>query len=130
MPQDLFTAFKATFDEARDADLLIHVLDVSNAESGDQEQTTERILDRLELDQKPRLTVLNKADLLADGAPKNFRGNDSVFLSAATGVGIRDLLARISEIVVAKDYSPAVVEAVVAAAAMPVEGSVESELPV
>jgi GTPase len=126
MPQDLFTAFKATFDEARDADLLIHVLDVSNAESGDQEQTTERILDRLELDQKPRLTVLNKADLLPDAAPKNFRGNDSVFLSAATGAGIKDLLARISEIVVAKDYSPAVV----GAGAIPVEVPIESELPV
>jgi 50S ribosomal subunit-associated GTPase HflX len=87
-------------------------------------------LDRLELDQKPRLTVLNKADLLPDAAPKNFRGNDSVFLSAATGAGIRDLLTRISEIVVAKDYSPTVGEAVVAAAAIPVEGSVESELPV
>jgi GTP-binding protein HflX len=129
MPQDLFTAFKATFDEARDADLLIHVLDVSNAESIDQEKTTEQILDRLELDQKPRLTVLNKADLLPDAAPKNFRGNDSVFLSSTTGAGIEDLLTRISEIVVAKDYSPAAVAAV-AVAAMPVEVPLESELPV
>lgn len=128
MPQDLFTAFKATFDEARDADLLIHVLDVSSAESADQEQTTERILDRLELDQKPRLTVLNKADLLPDAAPKNFRGNDSVFLSAATGAGIKDLLTRISEIVVARDYSPAAVAA--AAVAIPVEVAIESDLPV
>jgi GTP-binding protein HflX len=102
MPQDLFTAFKATFDEARDADLLIHVLDVHSAESNDQEQTTEQILDRLELDQKPRLTVLNKADLLPDPAPANTRGNDSVFLSATTGAGIDDLLARISEVVVPK----------------------------
>jgi GTP-binding protein HflX len=102
MPQDLFTAFRATFDEARDADLLIHVLDVSNAESLDQERTTEQLLDRLELDQKPRLTVLNKADLLPDAAPANVRGNDSVFLSAATGAGIDDLLTRISEIVVPK----------------------------
>jgi GTPase len=102
MPQDLFTAFKATFDEARDADLLIHVLDVSNAESSEQEQTTEQILDRLELNQKPRLTVLNKADLLPDAPPRNVPGNDSVFLSAATAHGIDDLLARISEVVVSK----------------------------
>src|SRR5688572_26772791 len=73
MPQDLVTAFKATCDEARDADLLSHVLDVSSPESSEQEHTTEQILDRLELDQKPRLLVLNKADLLPDGAPPNRR---------------------------------------------------------
>jgi GTPase len=106
MPQDLFTAFKATFDEARDADLLIHVLDVANPESTDQEQTTEQILDRLELDQKPRLTVLNKADLLPDAPPPNIRGKGSIFLSAATGAGIKDLLQRVSEVVVPKGYSP------------------------
>ena len=100
MPQDLFTAFKATFDEARDADLLVHVLDVSNPESGDQEQTTEQLLDRLELDQKPRLTVLNKADLLPDAPSNNVRGSDSIFISAATGAGVDALLTRIAEVVV------------------------------
>jgi GTPase len=105
MPQDLFTAFKATFDEARDADLLIHVLDVSNAESAEQEHTTEQILDRLELDQKPRLTVLNKADLLPDTSSAGFnfggvRASDSIFLSAATGKGVEALLERISQVVV------------------------------
>jgi GTP-binding protein HflX len=104
MPQDLFTAFKATFDEARDADLLIHVLDVSSPESSEQEQTTELLLDRLELDQKPRLTVLNKADLLPDGPTPNTRGSNSVFLSAATGAGVVDLLTRISEVVVNKGF--------------------------
>jgi GTPase len=99
MPQDLFTAFRATFDEARDADLLIHVIDVSNPESADQEQTTEQILDRLELHDKPRLTVLNKADLLPDASPPNARGKDSIFLSSTTGGGLDDLLTRIGEIV-------------------------------
>jgi GTP-binding protein HflX len=107
MPQDLFTAFKATFDEARDADLLVHVLDVSNPESADQEQTTEQLLDRLELEQKPRLTVLNKADLLPDAPTANVRGSDNVFISAASGWGIDDLLGRISEIVVPRlGFSP------------------------
>ena len=105
MPRDLFTAFKATFDEARDADLLVHVVDVANPESAEQEQTTEQLLDRLELDRKPRLTVLNKADLLPDGAPPNGRGSDSVFLSAATGAGIDDLLARVGEVVVPRSAS-------------------------
>jgi GTP-binding protein HflX len=97
MPQDLFTAFKATFDEARDADLLIHVLDISSAESSEQEHTTEQILDRLELDQKPRLTVLNKADLMTAEPPLAAPGSNSVFLSATTGSGIARLLQRIQE---------------------------------
>jgi GTP-binding protein HflX len=127
MPQDLFTAFKATFDEARDADLLVHVLDVANPESSEQEQTTEQLLDRLELDQKPRLTVLNKADLLPDGAPPNQRGSDSVFLSAARGSGITDLLARISEVVVTKGYSPSLTVPTLPPAELV---AIESELPV
>jgi GTP-binding protein HflX len=102
MPQDLFTAFRATFDEARDADLLIHVIDVSNPESAEQEQTTEQILDRLELHDKPRLTVLNKADLLPDASPPNQPGKDSIFLSSTSGAGLDDLLVRIGEIVVPK----------------------------
>jgi GTP-binding protein HflX len=99
MPQDLFTAFSATFDEARAADLLIHVLDVSSPESSEQEHTTEQILDQLELDQKPRLTVLNKADLLVDPPSPGARAGSSVFLSAATGAGIDELLERISALV-------------------------------
>jgi GTP-binding protein HflX len=99
MPQDLFAAFKATFDEAASADLLIHVLDVYSQESAEQERTTEQVLQQLELEQKPRLTVLNKADLL-EGTPAAFPG-DSIFLSAATGTGIDRLLQRIQECVVA-----------------------------
>jgi GTP-binding protein HflX len=99
MPQDLFTAFKATFDEAAVADLLLHVLDVSSPESLEQERTTERILDQLELDQKPRLTVLNKADLLVDKPAATADGGDSVFLSATTGYGIPRLLERIQQVV-------------------------------
>jgi 50S ribosomal subunit-associated GTPase HflX len=50
------------------------------------------------------LTVLNKADLLPDGPTPNTRGSNSVFLSAATGAGVVDLLTRISEVVVNKGF--------------------------
>ena len=65
-----------------------------------------QLLDQLELDQKPRLTVLNKADLLPDAPTGNLRGSDSVFISAATGWGVDDLLGRIAEVVVPRVPQP------------------------
>ena len=101
MPQDLFKAFRATFDEAADADLLLHVLDISSAEAWDQEKTTEQILDQLELTEKPRLTVLNKADMLPSAAaalgPLERPPADSLFVSSRSGAGLPRLLERISE---------------------------------
>jgi GTP-binding protein HflX len=104
MPQDLFTAFRATFDEAADADLLLHVLDISSSEAWEQEQTTEHILEQLELTDKPRLTVLNKADLLASpaaafsaGAPEGAARRESLFVSSQSGAGLERLLQRIQE---------------------------------
>jgi GTPase len=64
MPKDLFAAFKATFEEAADADLLLEVVDSSNPEQDQHEQTTESLLRQLELEHIPRLTVRNKVDLL------------------------------------------------------------------
>jgi len=102
MPQDLFTAFRATFDEAADADLLLHVLDISSPEAWEQEQTTEQILEQLELTEKPRLTVLNKADLLAspaaalsEGAANGSPRKESLFVSSQSGAGLERLLERI-----------------------------------
>lgn len=65
MPKDLFAAFKATFEETADADLLLEVVDSSNSEQDQHEQTTESLLRQLELDHIPRLTVRNKVDLLS-----------------------------------------------------------------
>jgi GTPase len=97
MPQDLFAAFRATFDEAADADLLLHVLDISSSEAWEQERTTEGLLEQLELTEKPRLTVLNKADLLTATPPEHLQGQNSLFVSAAGGAGIPELLARIQD---------------------------------
>jgi GTP-binding protein HflX len=97
MPQDLFVAFKATFDEALDADLLVHVLDVSSPESSEHEHTTEQVLERLGLAEKPRLTVLNKADLMPAVPIAPNPSSNSIFLSATTGAGLDRLLARIEQ---------------------------------
>jgi GTP-binding protein HflX len=64
MPKDLFAAFRATFEEIADADLLLEVVDGANPERDDHVETTERLLEELDLDRIPRLRVYSKADLL------------------------------------------------------------------
>ena len=64
LPQELITAFRATFEELEDADLLLHVIDISNPGFVHQIQSVEGILENLGLDQIPVLRVLNKQDMV------------------------------------------------------------------
>jgi len=65
LPEDLFAAFRATFEEAADADLILHVVDASDPARGDHVATTNAVLEELGLSKRPRLVVYNKADLLS-----------------------------------------------------------------
>jgi len=65
MPADLFAAFRATFEEAQDADLLLHVVDLSDPRHEDHLETTRKLLAELDLDRVPRLLVCNKVDGLS-----------------------------------------------------------------
>jgi GTP-binding protein HflX len=62
LPKDLMSAFRTTFEEINDADLLIHVLDVSSEDVEEKHDTVVKLLKDLELDNKPRINVLNKID--------------------------------------------------------------------
>ncbi len=62
LPRDLFNAFRATFEEAQDADLLLQVVDISDPCHDDHVRTTEQLLSELDLDQVPTLVVYNKVD--------------------------------------------------------------------
>jgi GTP-binding protein HflX len=64
LPKDLQVAFRATLEELETADLLLHVIDISNPRCEDQIQSVEAILESLELNQIPCLRVLNKQDAL------------------------------------------------------------------
>jgi len=66
LPGELFTAFRATLDELLDADILLHVMDASSSQWEEQMAAVERILDELEIRDKPTIKVLNKCDLVAD----------------------------------------------------------------
>ncbi|MGB8330584.1 MAG: GTPase HflX, partial [Polyangiales bacterium] len=64
MPADLFAAFRATFDETQDADLLLHVIDASDPCRSEHIETTEKLLVDLGLERVPRILVFNKCDKL------------------------------------------------------------------
>jgi GTP-binding protein HflX len=64
LPKDLFAAFRATFDETQDADLLLHVIDASDPCRSEHVETTEKLLVDLGLERVPRLLVFNKCDKL------------------------------------------------------------------
>lgn len=98
MPQDLFSAFKATFEETADADLLLEVVDASDPEHGEHLTTTRALLEKLELDHIPKLTVFNKVDLLSDDEAAALQEEpDSAVISARDKKTTRALMALIEE---------------------------------
>jgi GTP-binding protein HflX len=78
LPKDLFAAFKATLEELEDANLLLHVVDMSNPRFEQQINSVEKILSDLGLSQKPQLLVFNKDDLIgreeAEGICQRYHG--------------------------------------------------------
>jgi GTP-binding protein HflX len=98
LPKDLFAAFRATFEEAADADLLLHVVDASDAARDLHIRTTEEILRELDLDAIPRILVYNKSDLLEGGAGQRLvRGQpDTILVSATSRETTRGLIEAIA----------------------------------
>ncbi len=99
LPRDLFAAFRATFEEAADADLLLHVVDASDPAYDHHIETTEGLLAELDLERLPRILVFNKVDLLgADERRRLLLGHrDALLASANDRESTRPLLARIAE---------------------------------
>jgi GTP-binding protein HflX len=62
LPKDLMGAFRPTFDELKESDLLIHLIDISDPRFPEHVESVERILFELKLDAIPRLRVFNKED--------------------------------------------------------------------
>ena len=69
LPKDLFAAFRSTFDETQDADLLLHVIDASDPCRSEHVETTEKLLVDLGLERVPRILVFNKCDKLETAQP-------------------------------------------------------------
>jgi GTP-binding protein HflX len=97
LPHDLVAAFRATLQETREADLLLHVIDASDERKDDYQQQVNQVLAEIGAGETKQLLVYNKIDLL-NLDPKIVRdaehGARAVWLSARTGVGL-DLLAQV-----------------------------------
>jgi len=100
LPHRLVDAFKATLEEALVADLLLHVVDLSNPEFAKQMETTVEVLKELGGADKEILTVYNKVDQADDPLTKIKAQNlisECSFISAKTGQGIEELLGVIEK---------------------------------
>ncbi len=98
LPRELVDAFAATLEELHDADILLHVVDISNPRFDDHIESVHKILKQLELDKKPELLVFNKMDLVpsyyAVDIAKRFGG---VCVSALERSTLKPLIARLEE---------------------------------
>lgn len=95
LPKDLFAAFRATFDETQDADLLLHVIDASDPCRSEHVETTEKLLVELGLERIPRILVYNKCDRLE--TPQPTLANRGVPISALDPTTLGPLLEAIDD---------------------------------
>ena len=93
LPHHLVEAFKSTLEEAKYADLILHVVDSSNPQMDEQMFTVYETLKNLKVGDKPVITVFNKQDRLdKEQIVRDFQADYTVKLSAKTGEGIPELL--------------------------------------
>ncbi len=97
LPHSLVESFKSTLDETREADLLLHVVDVTHPNAEDHIRVVNETLKELEAQDKPTLMVFNKVDALKDrGLLDQLRAtyDNAVFIAAARGIGLDELRDR------------------------------------
>ncbi len=98
LPRDLLGAFRATLDEMQDADLILHVVDVSNPRFEQQMESVDTILNEIGLDHIPRLVVLNKVDLVNPLWARSMAARfDAVLCSAINPDSFSELLGEIEK---------------------------------
>lgn len=107
LPPELIEAFASTLDETVHADLLLHVLDVSDPYHKEKKREVEQILKGLGVEETPRILVLNKADRLSTTKQasryKTYqKKEETIMVSAQTGDGIAQLKEAIRKTILAK----------------------------
>ncbi len=95
LPHHLVKAFRSTLEEARDADLLLHVVDVSNSEHGFMMDVTNETLKAVGVEGIPTIYVYNKADIA--NVPYPVISGDNIWISAKEGTGLEELLQMIRQ---------------------------------
>ena len=98
LPHNLIEAFKATLEEVKEADLLLHVLDISSPKANEHLDAVYEVLKEIDSYQKPLITALNKIDLVENNfAVERFKRDitDSVVISAKEGTSLKALVDMI-----------------------------------
>jgi GTP-binding protein HflX len=98
LPHHLVASFRSTLEEAGEADVLVHVADLSHPQVEEQMEQTARVLDELGLKDKPVELVFNKVDRVQkEGVLERIRERypDALFLSAARGLRVWELVERL-----------------------------------
>lgn len=99
LPHHLIEAFHSTLEEAKYSDFILHVVDISNEEAEKQMHVVYETLRRLEVKDKPVITIFNKCDLVDDECViKDLKADATVRISAKTGKGIADLLEELTKL--------------------------------
>ena len=100
LPQDLMVAFRATLEELENADLLLHVIDISNPQYENQVKAVDKILTELNLHHMPCIRVLNKMDLVDTAAIDQFCNKlNSLAISAKARATLIPLIERMEDMV-------------------------------
>ena len=102
LPHRLIESFKSTLDEVREADILLHVVDVTHPKFEDHIRVVNETLTELEAADKPTLLVFNKVDMVEEpGLFNSIRAQyeDAAFVSALRGIGLEDLKRKLLEII-------------------------------
>ncbi len=99
LPTTLIAAFRSTLEEVREADLLLHVVDMSNEDYFSHEQTVNKLLEDLEVHQIPQITVYNKRDIAHQDFVPNAQ-NETAFISAFSEEDRRNLLVKIEQSII------------------------------
>lgn len=100
LPHQLVASFKATLEEAINADLLLHVVDVSNEDAEYQAQNAKKVLEEIGCGDKPTLILFNKADVVRSQSHFEFMQTlfpDAICISARAGWNLDMLKAKVLE---------------------------------
>ena len=106
LPHHLINAFRSTLEEAKYADIILHVVDISNPNADEQIATVYETLGRLGIQDKPVITAFNKIDKV-DELPviKDFKANETVYIAAKHETGLDKLSAAIeAEVLKSRNY--------------------------
>lgn len=111
LPHQLVEAFRSTFEEVGDADVILHVVDGSHPDPAAQLRTVREVVAEVDAQAIPEIVAFNKADLLDESQRLLLHGlaPDAVFVSARTGEGIEELTRRIDAALPVPDREVSVV---------------------